>query len=127
MKSIKPGRGPSLMGGVVSLLVGLGGVFWVLAAASSGAPLFFCLFGVIFIVIAVIQGVYQLYNAKKRNRFSVFDMTDETEEPDPLNARFHSAPPNRPVSGVTFCPYCGAPAEPDFAYCRKCGKALPKE
>ncbi|MGI6030240.1 MAG: zinc ribbon domain-containing protein [Eubacteriales bacterium] len=129
MKSIKPGRGPSMMGGVMSLLVGLGGVFWTLTAFSSGAPIFFCLFGVVFVVIAVVQAWYQFHNATQKNRWSSFDITDSQEEPDPLQQAFQeekTTPPHQddPVES-RFCPYCGAPVQPGFQFCNRCGRPLP--
>ncbi len=87
MKSIKPGRGPSFMGGVMSILVGLFGVVWTVIAASAGGG-FFALFGIIFIAVAVVQAIYNFKNATGKNRYSAFDITDSSEEPDPLNERF---------------------------------------
>ena len=52
MKSIKPGRGPSVMSGVMCVVVGIFGVLWTIGAASIGVGLF-SLFGVLFIVIAI--------------------------------------------------------------------------
>ena len=34
MKSIKPGRGPSMMGGVMGIVVAVFGVIWTAAAIS---------------------------------------------------------------------------------------------
>lgn len=129
MKSIKPGRGPSMLGGTVSILVGVGGVIWTISAASMGAPIFFTLFGVIFVIIAIVQAVYNFTNATSKNRYSEFDITDGDEEPDPLNARFDAPQPSALPTSESggFCPYCGAAMQSDFAFCRKCGKALPKD
>ncbi len=130
MKSIKPGRGPSMMGGVVSILIGAGGIIWTISAVGMGAPILFALFGVIFVIIAVVQAVYNFHNATSDNRYSEFDITDENEEPDPFNVRYGA--PKQPTTPPAdhsggFCPYCGAPMHGDFAFCRKCGKALPKD
>ena len=129
MKSIKPGRGPSLMGGIGSLLVGVFGVVWTVAAASMGGGLF-ALFGIVFVLFAIVQAVYNFKNATSRNRYSAFDVTDSAEESDPLTDRFgagEAAPPqdDGTSGGSAFCPYCGAAAAEDFEYCRKCGKRLP--
>lgn len=135
MKSIKPGRGPSMMGGIGSVVSIIFGIFWTVLAASMTqgfglVGMIFPLFGVLFIIIGIVNAVYNFKNATGENRYSAFDITDDTEEPDPLNERFgnpaeyvHSARP----SGNSFCPYCGAPVQGDFAFCRKCGKQLPKE
>lgn len=36
MKSIKPGRGPSMMGGISALFAALFGVFWIIVVLQSG-------------------------------------------------------------------------------------------
>ncbi len=130
MKSVKPGRGPSMMGGIGSVLVGLFGVVWTVMAVRMGAG-FMAIFGVIFILIAIIQAVYSFRNATSKNRYSTFDITDGSEEPDPLNERY-GAPMQQTESmqddadAANFCPYCGTPAaKEDYRYCPKCGKALP--
>ena len=127
MKSIKPGRGPSMMGGLGSIFAGVFGVIWTMAAVQMGAGIF-ALFGVVFILFAVLQAVYQFKNATGENRYSEFDITEDGEKPDPLEKRM--APPSSPAEenkepGGGFCPYCGAPAEKDYGFCRRCGKKLP--
>ena len=124
MKSIKPGRGPSMMGGIMSICMGIFGVLWTVAVASVGGG-FMALFGVVFIVIAIVQAVYHFTNARSKNRFSTFDITEESEEPDPWNARFGESPqPAPPSESAGYCPYCGAKVESGYVYCRKCGKKL---
>ncbi len=131
MKSIKPGRGPSMMGGIGSIAAGIFGIIWTIMAAAGGAPPFFALFGVIFIILAVVQAGYHFKNAVGKNRYSSFDITDETEEKDPLAERFFDSKSNT-VSNlydhkkVEFCPYCGTKTENDFQFCKQCGKKLPK-
>ena len=133
MRSIKPGRGPSKMAGFGSLFAAAFGVIWTLLAASSGAPVLFWLFGVLFVVWGVVQAVYNFRNAGSRNRYSAFDITDEHEEPDPLNQRFDGssdAPAQGedydPNGGTNFCPYCGAKTGPEYAFCPNCGRRLPE-
>lgn len=123
MKSIKPGRGPSFMGGINGIFGCIFAVIWTISAYKLGAPVFFCLFGIVFICLALAGTVYNFYNAKSKNRFSSFDITDHNEEPDILNSRYINNNPSS--SGSRFCPYCGAPAETDFEFCNKCGKKLP--
>lgn len=128
MKSIKPGRGPSMMGGISSIFVALFGVVWTLLAVSGGAG-FMGIFGIIFIAMAVVSAVYNFKNATGKNRYSSFDITEEGEEPDPWNERFGEkrdyTQPSSNSGESRFCPYCGARAEGDFAYCNKCGRKLP--
>ena len=84
MKSIKPGRGPSAMGAVGSIFSAIFGIIWTIAAASMGAPVFFWLFGVVFVILGIVQAIYNFKNATGENRYSEFDIVDSTEEPDPL-------------------------------------------
>ena len=67
MKSIKPGRGPSMMSGIVSIAIGIFGVIWTVGAASIGGGLF-TLFGLVFIIIAIVNAVYNFKNATNKNR-----------------------------------------------------------
>ena len=129
MKSIKPGRGPSMMSGISSILIGVFGVVWTIAAVSMGAGGLFAVFGLIFVAMAVVSAVYNFKNATSENRYSSFDITDENEEPDPWNERFSEkrAKPQTTVysSDSKYCPYCGTKVDGDFLYCNKCGKKLP--
>lgn len=77
MKSVKPGRGPSFMGGIGAVFMAFFGVIWTVMAANMGAPVFFVLFGVGFIILAVVWGVYHFHNAAGGNRFSAFDITEQ--------------------------------------------------
>lgn len=131
MKSIKPGRGPSMMSGVLSILAGIFGVVWIIIALSNGGG-FIAIFGLIFVVIAIVQAVYHFTNATGKDRYSSFDIVDGQEEPDPLNRKFSSQPENPSEIGSAsradrqFCPYCGAPVDRSFAFCQKCGKKQPE-
>ena len=130
MKSIKPGRGPSMMGGIMSIVVGLFGVVWTIIAASMGGG-FMAIFGILFILVAIIQAIYKFKNATSENRYSEFDITDETEECDPLNDRFgRQFGPELKIDNKSqreshFCPYCGTAVDYQFKFCNHCGKKLP--
>lgn len=128
MKSVKPGRGPSFMGGIGAVVAIVFGIIWTIAAASMGAPVFFPLFGVIFIIVGIVQAVYNFKNATSKQRYSAFDITDDREEPDPLNERFGNSYSEQPASAAdgdaNFCPYCGAKVNPDHKYCKHCGKEI---
>lgn len=117
------------MGGITSVLVGLFGVLWTILVASTGGG-FFALFGVIFTAVAVVQAIYNFKNATGKNRYSAFDITDDNEEPDPLDERFgYSDETGKHTfssdADSNFCPYCGTRAEVNFEFCHKCGKKLP--
>ena len=123
MKSIKPGRGPSMIGGIMGIFMILFGIVWT-AIASRLNPIML-VFGILWTGIAIVQTVYSFKNATSQNRFSQVDITDAEEETDPLQEKYGENK-DKPVSEkVRFCPYCGAPAEGDFQYCPKCGKKLP--
>lgn len=136
------------MDAVGSAAAAIFGVFWTIGAASMGAPGFFVAFGVVFVLLGIGQAVYNFQNATGKNRFSEYDITDEKEESDPLNEYFANEKEQETDNGRTndygvnkedismatdsandstkvFCPYCGAEAEKDFAYCAKCGRKLP--
>lgn len=123
MRSVKPGRGPSMMSGVVGLFMIGFGILWTVIAFSQVGVLF-GLFGLLWTGIAVVQTVYCFSNAKRKHRFSEFDVVDDGEEPDPWNQKYGSPSAPRKAAGG-FCPYCGAETQPDFDFCRGCGRKLP--
>ena len=120
MKSIKPGRGPSMLGAIIAVALAVFGILWVVMASditssfpggSADAFIFegndmlqdfsspmssigtiFPLFGLIFVAIAVVIAIYHFKNATGKNRYSTFDIVDGDEEPDPLNERFGNDP-----------------------------------
>lgn len=128
MKSIKPGRGPSLQGGIAYVFAGVFGVIWTISAASMGAPAFFVLFGVVFVVFALVSAGFQFYNATAKKRHSVIDIVDSREEPDPLNEYFGEGGedyvPEKTREEKGFCPYCGESVKREYVYCPKCGKNI---
>ena len=126
MKHIKPGRGPSMMGGIMAIFAAVFGLFWMGMAASIGAGPF-ALFGLFFIAIAISSAVYNFKNATQKNRYSMYDITSSEEEPDPLNEHFGEDEPRAQTSADSrFCPYCGTALQEDFVFCNICGKKLPK-
>jgi hypothetical protein len=134
MYSVKPGRGPSAMGAIGGIGAGIFGVIWTIAAASMGAPTFFVLFGVVFIIIAIATTVYHFHNATQKNRMSTFDITTGSEETDPIaQALGHTQSPPQQDSTPhdsprrfegDFCPFCGTKISAEFDYCPKCGKDI---
>ena len=106
MKSIKRGRGPSMMQGAGSIFAAVFGVLWTVMAVSMGAPVIFALFGVCFIGIAVVQAVYNFKNASGGERFSEFDIVDSREEGDrililrkQMEKEIKAAPENSALDG----------------------------
>ena len=125
MKHIKPGRGPSMLSGILGIFMIGFGVLWTILAATA-SPVF-ALFGVLWTAMAVTVTVYHWKNATKKNRYSAYDITDSDEEPDPLQQKFdgEAAEQSRQTNYEgAFCPYCGAKAQKDHRFCSSCGKKL---
>ncbi len=64
---------PSQAGSMVGMILAAGfGVFWTVTAASMGAPGFFPLFGIMFVIVAIAGGIASLKKADayQRNRKS---------------------------------------------------------
>lgn len=126
MKHIKRGRGPSMLGGVSGLFMIVIGIAWTILAGQ--VHWIMAVFGLCWTGIAVTNTVYNFKNAKRKNRYSEFDIVDSHEEPDPLNQRWSAQEPRQdPVPGTSsrFCPHCGRPTEPVYDFCPGCGKQLP--
>ncbi len=117
MKSVKPGRGPSFMGGIAAVAVGIFGIIWTFLASSIGAPTPFALFGVVFVILAIAMAIYHFRNATGENRHSIVDIVEDGEEPDPLNERF---------GAKRYCPSCGETLPENARFCPACGKEMPQ-
>lgn len=136
MRSVKPGRGPSAMGAVGGVIAIAFGVLWTIVAYNltqnspfSGFSVIFPLFGVLFIIVGIVNTIYSAGNAVRRDRYSLLDITDDREEPDPLNQEFGrqrpaEAEPADSDDAIHFCPHCGAKVSPGFEFCPRCGKRL---
>jgi len=124
------------MGGVAGILVAVFGFVFIGIAGSAGAPPAFTLFGVLFVVLAIVASGVSFYNATAKNRMSSLDITEDGEEPDPIarvirgesKADSDDQAPSAKRSPRQFkgdyCPYCGNPLEADFDFCPKCGKDI---
>lgn len=133
-----------MMGGIVGIMLAVFGVVFLIVLINTNntfSPYFSGGFGsapatlgivfcIIFIIAAVIIAVYNIVNATKKNRYSVIDITDGKEEPDPLNEKFGNAGTDTQsdTKGAdnSFCPYCGGKVQGDFEFCNACGKKLPE-
>ncbi len=115
-----------MMSGVVGIfMIGFGILWTVIAAQASGI---FAIFGVLWTCIAIGMTIYNFKNATGKNRYSAYDITDEHEEPDPLNERFghqQTSATNKTDTDNKFCPYCGTAVDKDYEFCNNCGKKLP--
>ena len=129
MKSIKPGRAPSKLGFIAGICAAVFGIVWILIAWNMQSGLM-VLFGIVFVGFAIALAIVNYRNAHNENRYSLYDITGEGEEPDPLNERIKpasQAQPQDPAPSATraYCPYCGAKTAPDHNFCQSCGKRLP--
>ncbi len=140
--SVKPGRGPSFMNGVASVIAGLFGLFWFFTARSmfssvsgpigidSGLAEIFPYFGLLFVALAIANAVYNFRNATSENRHSVIHIVDSEDEPDPLDPRVRVEHPSddqsedRGHGSTHYCPYCGRAVDEGFKFCPDCGKEL---
>ena len=117
------------MGGIIGIAVVIFGLIWTFLAGKMFAPM--ALFGIIFVVIGIANTVYNFKNATGENRYSEYDIVDDTEEPDPLNARFGKKSQNAvevnftDVNKAHYCPYCGACVSEGYKFCSNCGRQLP--
>lgn len=133
MKSVKPGRGPSGLGALSGIFAALFGVFWIVLTISIGAW-FMAPFGVIFVIIAIVNVIYNYKNATGEERYSVFDIVDSDEERDPFDRKYGKKKDEFIVSGAyaqksdsdkyDYCPYCGKKLESDFEFCPYCGRKI---
>lgn len=92
MKHIKPGRGRQPWSPRLRHRCGLRHLLDRIRRLH-GAPISFSIFGVLFVIVGIVQAVYNFKNAAGKKRYSAFDIVDGEEEPDPLNQRFGGQPP----------------------------------
>lgn len=98
-----------ISGMVGPLFMLLFALMWTMTAATM-VPfpymMIFMMFGLLFICLAL----YQLMSVMKRSDDAVAEGPEISDGPE------------KEYSG--FCPYCGSPVEPDYGYCRVCGRRI---
>ena len=130
MKSIKPGRGPSMMGFFSCIFGIVFSIAWTVTTVSMRAPILFPIFGIGFTIMMMVSAIYNYKNAKGKNRYSSYDIVNSCEEPDPFNEKYGTKRQNDSYSRspdsseVNFCPYCGSQVGNDHIYCTNCGKKV---
>lgn len=130
MYSIKPGRGPSLMGALGGIVVAIFSIAISVIAASEGGPSIFIFFPATFAIFAIIGVIYNFYNATQKDRMSTLDITTDGEESDPVAQAMGHAPTARHAEGNgrqlagNFCPFCGSSVSAQFKFCPQCGKGI---
>ena len=113
MKSIKPGRGPSLIACIMDIIIGAYCIlFSIIMFCFSGGDsigIVFVLFGVISIPITVISALNHFRNAIGKGRFSIDPLKDRL-----LNYKHEDI--TKGISDSSFCPYCGTKVMDNFEY-----------
>ena len=87
--SIKPGRSASLAKGVSAVVFGvlwLAGSLSLMEAAAEPPPTAFKLLFWFAGIATICGGLVSIYNALARNRFTIVDIVDTEQEPDPLSS-----------------------------------------
>lgn len=121
MRSVKPGRAPSLMAGIVSVFLVIFGIFftYVLYFISAQTNLPIWLFGAAWTTVVLLSAIYNFYNVFAKKRFSSVDIVDRNEEADPLNEHLSD--------DKKYCPHCGEKLAEDYVYCPNCGQKVKEE
>jgi hypothetical protein len=115
---VRPGRAPSLLGGVVGILMALFAcvAFGIMQPGGAlGGPMgggFFSLFPLIFVVVALALAALSFYNAFSERGAPFYEIDIEDRERQ-----------ERSGEG-SFCPSCGQPVAKDDRFCRNCGREL---
>lgn len=125
MKSLKPGRKPSQINAVGSIIVAVFGVLWCIMAGVMG--IWFVLpFGLFFIGFSIYNAFYHIHNAmsEAEDRDSIVDIVDSETKQDIHKSATNESIKMRSECRKIFCPYCGNSVDDTFLFCPKCGKVL---
>jgi hypothetical protein len=104
---IRPGRGRSILAGIMAIVVTLAGL-WLLTSFGRSGPFGGGLptaFVVVWVLLGLAGAAAAFYNAFSKRGLPLYevDMDDDTGE---------------------FCPQCGKPVGPEDEFCRHCGASL---
>ena len=116
MRNRRPEKGPFFFQMFMNIFVLVFAVIWT-ALVARGAP-FMAIFGIFFIGFAIARIVMTVKYAAEKDRRTF------SEEPENRYAKTETPSATRNTS-ATYCPYCGAKVESDFAFCGECGRKLP--
>ena len=112
-------------------------IFWIYMAIRAGAPWFFVLFGIAFLVLLIFT-IVRNHSGKSSNSSDFSDesdddfgedMEDDTEENFDENEHESwedvQEHPDSTASGEKrYCPSCGAEVAPGNRFCENCGQKL---
>jgi|GEM_PF-7091069 len=113
-----PTKGASVAGIFAGIFAAGFGVFWLVGASSAGAPPFFILFGMIFILVALVTIGIHVHNAgaEPEQRITGKTIYELGEESDEKN--------DTATQAQAFCHSCGKGTQNRDRFCSACGTAL---
>lgn len=120
---IRPSREVSSIQLVMCIAAAIFGIFWMITASSIGAG-GFSMFGIVFVLIAVIFAFIHFRNATGKKPLSLYEITDEGLDA-PKKYPFDNNHADDRRSQKSYCPWCGAALDNSkYIFCPKCGKQM---
>jgi len=111
---IKPGRSVSAIGIIMGIMVAVFGIAWIGMVLSLSRPrdnafepgvVFLLIFGVMFVIVAIVITAFYVINTFAKKRRSIVDIEEVTGEE--INAMASTEDRTTPDGEINFCPYCG--------------------